>query len=356
MKRSGIALLNACGAASAARTLQGRRVTILTYHGVIGGTSDYEYLNHNFISAESFDAQMRYVAEHYQPIALHELVRFYREGRTPPRRSLAVTFDDGFANNFTVAFPILRRHRVPFTVFVTTSLLDVRGELLWTDRAKRALYLCTRTSVVLPLDGIDVALDLSSPAARVNACRDVLGRMKRLPPAMRQAALQTVDGVCGRPPIEEHERERYEFLSWQQVKQMAEAGVEFGSHTVSHPILATLDSDALDMELTRSKQRIEAMLQRECYALAYPNGSPADFGVREKTALRQTGYLCGLSLKGTLNDRPDLFELDRVNVGRHLDMPSFQLAITGVLGTARRTRDWFARSVRSAVGKRRRAS
>ena len=339
MKRSAISLMDRFGAVQVARVLQRSRAVVLTYHGVLDGDDDYDYLNHNFIAAESFDAQMRYICRHYRPIALRDLVKAYREGRTPPARSVAVTFDDGFANNYSVAFPILRRHSIPFTVFVATGLLDTPGAMLWTERAKRSLFFYPERSVSLNLDGSARTLDLSSPAARADASKSVLQRLKRLPPTARNRALDDIERVCGARPVQDHERERYDFLTWAQTREMASAGVEIGSHTVNHPILTTLDAGALRDELVESKRQIETALGEECVSFAYPNGSPADFGAREKAALRESGYACGLSLNGSLNDRPDLYEVDRINVGRHLDPPAFHVAMTGILGAARRTRN-----------------
>lgn len=339
MKRGANSLMDRLGVVSVARALQRSRAAVLTYHGVLNGSTDYDYLNHNFIAAESFDAQMRYICRHYRPIALRELVAAYRDGRTPPARSVVVTFDDGFANNLTVALPILERLSVPFTVFVTTGLLDTPGAMLWTERAKRSLFMYPERSVTVPLAGADRTLDLSSPAARADASKAVAQRLKRMPPAARNQALDDLERVCGARPVQEHERERYRFLTWAEAREMAAAGVEIGSHTVSHPILTTLDDRALRDELVESKHQIETAIGEECVSFAYPNGSPADFGAREKAALRESGYSCGLSLNGSLNERPDLYEVDRINVGRHLDPPAFHVAMTGILGAARRTRN-----------------
>jgi peptidoglycan/xylan/chitin deacetylase (PgdA/CDA1 family) len=158
-------------------------------------------------------------------------------------------------------------------------------------------------------------------------------------PGARNRALDELERVCGSRPVQEHVRERYDFLTWAQAREMASSGVEIGSHTVSHPILTTLDDGALRHELAESKRSVERALGQDCLSFAYPNGSPADFGAREKAALRECGYLCGLSLNGSLNDSPDLYEVDRINVGRQLDPPAFHVAMTGMLGAARRTRN-----------------
>jgi peptidoglycan/xylan/chitin deacetylase (PgdA/CDA1 family) len=123
------------------------------------------------------------------------------------------------------------------------------------------------------------------------------------------------------------------------VREMADAGDEFGSHTVNHPILSTLDSVEVEREVKESQERIAAELKRPCHLFAYPNGSAADFTDRDKQALRSAGYQAAFSLRGRLNgSRPDLFEIDRVNVGRQLDTVMFDAAAVGMLGLARRAR------------------
>ncbi|MGQ0734891.1 MAG: polysaccharide deacetylase family protein [Acidobacteriota bacterium] len=340
MKRSALSLLKHIGLLRAARTLQRARAVILTYHGVLREVSGQDdFLNHNFVGADVFDQQLDYVRRHYHPIALSELIRCYRRGAAPPERSVAFTFDDGFANNHSVAFPILRRHGIPFTVFLTTGLIGQTGALLWTERVKRAVYLCPGTEVTVPVLGGEIACDLKSAATRASAARLVLGLLKREPPARRNEAIAAIESVCGRPAPGPDEVERYAFLTWADIREMATAGVEFGSHTVSHPILSTLDAGTLDMELSASKQRIESELAAPCKTFAYPNGSWVDFGEREKHAAERAGYGAACSLNGRLNrPRTDLYELDRINIGRGLDDVSFEAETAGLLGAVRRVR------------------
>jgi peptidoglycan/xylan/chitin deacetylase (PgdA/CDA1 family) len=324
-----------------ARELQRGRCAILAYHGVLSGADDrYDFLNHNFVAAEAFERHLRYLTRYYRPISLSDLRNCYRRQVPPPPRSVALTFDDGFANNFTVAFPLLQRHSFPFTVFLTTAMLDQPGAQLWSERVKRAIFMCPGDSVRIQLAQGNILCPLDTVAAREDSARRVLQRLKRMPPDSRDAGLASIETSCGRPALQRHEMERYQFLSWSQVRRMASAGVEFGSHTVTHPILSTLDESAMCQEVVESKRRIEAELKQDCYALAYPNGSPADFGPREKSALRAVGYQCAFSLVGALNSaHTDPYELDRINVGREFDPATFQAAVTGILGSARRARE-----------------
>lgn len=351
VKRNALAILDFVGFLRAARTLQRGRAVVLTYHGVLTGDRDDDsYLNYNFVAAGTFERQIRFLLQHYRPIRLSDLVRRYVANQLPPPRSVALTFDDGFANNYSVAFPVLQKYGFPFTVFLTTGLLDKPGAQLWTERVKRAIFLCASDSAVLRTPGREIPCRLDSPAARELSVRRVLQILKRTPPPQRDAAVAAIESACGRPELKPHERERYEFLTWPQVRAMASAGVEFGSHTVTHPILATLDDDRLREELAASKQRIETETGQDCYALAYPNGQAGDFGPREKRAVKSAGYSCAFSLGGSLNPaQPDLFQLDRVNIGRQFEGPVYAAAVAGFLGGLRMARRRLLHPVRSSV-------
>jgi peptidoglycan/xylan/chitin deacetylase (PgdA/CDA1 family) len=328
-----------------ARALQRAGCVILTYHGVLADAGGRDFLNHNFVPAQIFERHLKYICQYYRPMPLRDLVSYYERGDVPPPRSLALTFDDGFANNYTVAFPLLKRYGVPFTIFLTTGLIDSPGAQLWTERLKRAIYLCSADMVTLPVGGREVRHSLSSPAHREEATRQMSLLLKSLPVGERDAALDAIESVCGRPALTAAERERYDFLTWAQVREMMAAGVEFGSHTVQHPMLSTLDVGSLHAEVVESKRHIESSLGVPCETFAYPNGSSADYGEREKQALRAAGYRCALSLRGNLNGRrPDLFALDRINIGRRLDDAAFEAEVVGLLGRARAVRRRLTRS------------
>lgn len=340
-KHSGLSLLRRSGGFALVRALQRRRVLILAYHGVLSGADDqYDYLNYNFMAAEAFERQVRYLVARFRPVSLSTVVDALIRRVPQPERSIVFTFDDGFRNNFTVAFPILRRLGVPFTVFLTTSMIGVPGAQLWTERLKRAIYLTEmRGRRSVQIGGSPVELQLDTALQRERSTRAAVHVMKRLPSNERDRALAVLEGTLGRPALTASDQERYGFLSWEEIRTMAEAGVEFGSHTVTHPIVSTLDSATLRWEFEESKREIERQTGRECYSFAYPNGSRADFGPRDQAALRTAGYRCALALCGGLNGRDaDLFALERVNIGRGFDGALLDAAVSGVLGTASKTR------------------
>jgi peptidoglycan/xylan/chitin deacetylase (PgdA/CDA1 family) len=344
LKHKGLALLHRAGVFALARWVRRSHAVVLTYHGVLSGNDDtYDFLNANFVAAGAFERHVAHIARVYRPIALFDLVACYERGVAPPPGSVAVTFDDGFANYGTVALPILKRYGVPSTVFLATGLIGSEGAQLWTERVKRAVYLSDLERIAFEISGRPMSFTLRSTSEREAAARSILGRLKGLSVAARGPLVEHIERTFGRKELQPDDEERYRFLNWDEVRALSADGVEFGAHTVSHSILSTLDDEQLVVEITESKRAIEAALRKDCYAFAYPNGSAADFGRRDQSALRNAGYRCAFALDGGLNGRrPDLFALRRVNISRAFDQPIFEGTISGLLGVARNLRHTVA--------------
>lgn len=336
MKEALFAAMHATGALAVARRLQRRSLVVLTYHGVLPTPDDKDhFLYGNFVAASAFTWQMAWVRRHYTPVSLSRVVRAIKTGEPLPERPLAVTFDDGFANNCRYAWPILQEYGVPVTVFLATDYIGVPGAQLWTERVKRAVFLSAAHALpaVVPELG---QLPLGNDQARADSARRLLGRMKRMRSEERNRHLLELERVCGRPALLSEDRDRYDFLSWDEVRTMAAEGVEFGSHTRSHPIVSTLDDEGLVTEVEQSAREIEAQLQVRCETFAFPNGQPGDFGHRDVRALQAAGYAAAFKLYGGLN--PTLTEpltLDRVNVTRGMSPAMFDGLLTGGLHLAK---------------------
>ena len=339
IKRLGLSALHATGVFGALRHLQRDSALVLCYHGVLPGSNDtYDYLSQNFVAAAAFERHLRWLTSRYTLVPLRQIADAFANGTPLPPRAATVTFDDGFANNYHVAFPILRRLGVPATIFLTTGKIGVAGEQLWTERVKRAIYLThVRTATLATPEPRSYSLETAG--RRERAARSVLGQLKRMPPEARDRHLAEIEAACGRPALTPDDRTRYDFMTWDHVRTMADAGIEFGSHTVSHPILSTLDDGTLLRELAESKRTIESQTGRECYAFAYPNGGRGDFSTRDMEMLERVGYRCALSLQGRLNPvGSSRFGLDRVNISRQFDPPLLNARLTGATGAVQQLR------------------
>jgi peptidoglycan/xylan/chitin deacetylase (PgdA/CDA1 family) len=337
MKREILQTLHRFGAFGALRHLRRHAAVVVCYHGVLPGNDDrYDYLHANFVSASAFERHLTWLSGRYRVMPMKEILNALERNLPLPLRAAAVTFDDGFANNYRVAFPVLRRMGIPATIFLTTGKIGVPGAQLWTERVKRSVFLSRRSIVTVRLND-SYTYDLSSPQARARAARAVLAQLKRAALRTRDEWIERIEEAFGHTPLGPCDAIRYEFLTWDEVRAMADADIEFGSHTVSHPILTSLSDDQLAAELSESKRRIETELKRECYAFAYPNGGYADFGRREMSLLEKNGYRCAFSLEGQLVRRnTHRFAMDRTNVARGYDPPLLNATLTGALADARR--------------------
>jgi peptidoglycan/xylan/chitin deacetylase (PgdA/CDA1 family) len=327
------------------RYLQRRRALILTYHGVLQEGRD-TYVNRNCVEAAMFDRQMAYLARHYHVISLSDLILRLRRKQKLPPYTAAITFDDGFRNNFTFAWRILKKYRLPATIFLTTAYIGAAELGLWTERADRVIYDQSLEELYLDFDGRRKTFPLRSGVDREAASDRIRAYLKRLSPQQRENAIAALVQQTGAPgnnnnggegtakPASAQElaeiEDRYAFLDWQQVRMMAQDQITFGSHTHTHSIVSTLSEAEAHFELNESRRLIEQELG-VCNLFSYPNGSEKDFGPRDQLLLKKLGYHAAVSQINGFNDnRTDLMALRRINIPRHPDFNFFLAKISGV--------------------------
>ena len=223
-------------------------------------------------------------------------------GETPPRAA-AITFDDGYRDNYENAFPILKRLGLPATIFVATGPVE-RGTPLWHDRVFAAFG--TSRAASIDVDGRTIALD--GPDGRVPALRAFLDSVRRGPG--QELALR-VDSLVR--ALVDAEPAAPAYLRWDDVTTMAAAGFTFGAHTVTHPILTRLPLDQALEEVRVSRAVLERHLGRPVRLFAFPNGTASDMNDALRRGLRDEGFLAAFSTEWGTNDScTDPFALRRV--------------------------------------------
>ena len=234
-----------------------------------------------------FERQIRYLRRHYRVLSLTELIRAAERREVPPR-AVAVTFDDGYEATYTHAYPIIRRYEVPVTVFLATGLID-QDIGMWNDR----IGLAIRDTNCATLDGLPGSgpLPLRSAWQRQAALDQALAVLKRLPPATRDELTAQFSRAL---TVAAEQAPR--LLRWWQIEEMQRHGVEFGAHTVHHPILTCVSADEAWREIVESKQVIEDRLQNPVQHFAYPNGTVRDFDDGTKALVRKAGFLSAVSM------------------------------------------------------------
>ncbi len=288
------------------------RARVLMYHRI---HSERAWLN---VSPENFLLQMRLIKAFFTPLSLSELVACLRRGRPIPPRAVVITFDDGYRDNYEKAFPVLRDLGIPATFFVTTGLIESRQHFWW-DHVRLGLKPEAELMEAWP----EMCHQLAG-LPRPQLVDRVTARLKEIP---HDQARQLLKAIC--LPVEPAEPET---MTWPQLRELVRAGMEVGSHTVSHPILAQQSREEAEWEIRHSKATLEQQLGCPVKHFAYPNGRPCDLSPEQPRILEQVGYLSACTTVDRFVDRgSSVYGLERIAVNGFDSPVKFLLRMAGLL-------------------------
>jgi peptidoglycan/xylan/chitin deacetylase (PgdA/CDA1 family) len=309
--------------------LQGPRILVLAYHRV---TPDDELARCAYpamhVSCSSFEKQLQAVQKLYRVIPLSELQSIL-DGASALREPVAVvTFDDGYEDNFTNAFPILTRCNVPATFFLSFAFVD-RREPFWFDRLAEAVHAWDHQPDARPALRQqlpqDVLQALESPSPLPERCRRAAAALKKLSDTDRQAVVATLQEQLD---LQAHGTTTSS-LTWEQARQMCQAGMQVGAHSVSHAILTSQSQERARDEVTSSLQGVSRRLGMPVEAFAYPNGDTND---SVTSIVQQAGGTVAFTMQPRHNRPGDArLRLGRRNVCEDTSRSAFRSF----------SRDWF---------------
>lgn len=276
-----------------------QRLTILTYHGVM---SEHDYMRPGEPTVAALDWQMELLFKHFSPLSLPEALSKI-DSRSLPERAVCVTFDDGYANNFELALPVLKRWRIPATVYVATDFLN--GGRMWNDSVIEAMRIAEGPDFDLREIGLDT-YDIGGFEMRKAAAVMIIREIKHWPPEKRAHAVMVIESMVGALPDNL-------MMTDDQVRQLSSEGVEVGAHTKSHPILATLDTEQSRDEIVGSKTYLENLLKKPVRHFAYPNGRPGiDYTFEHRDIVESAGFESAASTQwGAVSRLSDKWQLPR---------------------------------------------
>lgn len=276
------------------------RLSVLIYHRVLARPDP---MFPEQIDAACFSEQMELLARRFNVLPLAEAVQRLQSNSLDPR-SACITFDDGYADNYTIALPILRRHGLTATFFIAAGFLD--GGWMWNDKVIEALRNCS--SPVLDLTEIGLGVHpLDSTALRRSSTDALLGALKYREPGERERAANQIVAISvvdlGASPM----------LAGWQVRALHDAGMEIGGHTVNHPILRRVTAQQAKREIATGKALLEALIGARISLFAYPNGKPGkDYGPEHVAMVRQAGFAAAVSTAwGAARSASDVFQIAR---------------------------------------------
>jgi peptidoglycan/xylan/chitin deacetylase (PgdA/CDA1 family) len=240
-----------------------------------------------------------------------------------------ITFDDGYRDNVEHAWPVLRRHNAPWTIFVTTDFSDGNGRLWWLELE----HVISRLDMVsLSVGRHHIALPTRTPVEKQFAFELIHQRLRAAPTREVESATAPLAALAG---VDTRRLVRDFCLGWDEIRDLArEPDVCIGAHSISHPVLANCDLVTAIHEIKEGKARLERCLGRPVRHLAYPFGDSAAVGAREVELARQAGYLTAVTTRpGHLfrEHSRHLHELPRVSLnGLFQNGTAFRTLLSGV--------------------------
>ena len=289
---------------------------VAMYHGLVRQPLDVD--EWCFLDEERFAAQMEYLVRHFDVVHLEDACNAI-QSRHSSRPVACVTFDDGFASVYELAFPILLRLQIPATVYVVSGLVDAH-DTVWFARIHEALSRTAASHV----DSLGVRYALVDNPARSQASQRIQGALKHLSAdvfAVERDRIMHQLGVIVEPNRAEHLR----MLTSAQIREMAVSGVvRFGGHTESHQILTRVPADLARGEIMRSVATMTELGGRPTTSFAYPNGAVDDYDDCMVEELRRLGIRLAVTTSpGPNRCDTDMLRLRRYGIGSRTTLGTF---------------------------------
>jgi peptidoglycan/xylan/chitin deacetylase (PgdA/CDA1 family) len=289
------------------------------------GLEDTYILNYHRISQDRFASHIRFLKRHYHIASLHDLITRSQSGKSFPHPTVIITFDDGNLCCYTDVFPVIRHHQIPVSIFLTTGYIDT-DELLWFDSVEYALIATSQSDITFD----ETTYTLHNKMQRAYAARMIIETLKPYEESEKQKKIEEILSTL-KAPIDPPVHAFYKCMTWDQISEMSATGVDFGGHTITHPILTQISPEQADQEIGQSKRTIEEHLNKPIVHFAYPNGAEGDFNDTTGELLKKHTFRCGLS---TVHDRwhPDnsLYTLPRFIVTDQLGSGTLIVKLSGL--------------------------
>ena len=282
-------MVEQCGLLRAICTLQRSQIVIINYHRIAPDDPAAEPLFEDALfgpSQSGFELQVRWLRQHFDVINESELIQLTRAS-TFRGRYAAITFDDGYRDNYTLAYPVLKACSTPAIYYICPRLIDT-SRVGWWDLAA---YLAKRTAK----RSISIAgKTFSADVDRRHVIRYLCDLVKSCKSGEPDALLDDLFRTCD-VPMPDARLQSEQFMTWDQIREVGRQGIAIGSHTYTHRILSSLDETAQQWEMKQSKQSIEGHTGQRVRTLAYPVGGYEQFTPATMRLAEESGYEAAFS-------------------------------------------------------------
>jgi len=291
---------------------------ILTYHSVSDDGTAATYAGPGIVVPPVvFERHVRFLARTCRIVSLDALAAWLAGDLPLAGPAVAITFDDGYRDNYAHAYPILRRYGATATFYVVTEAIG-DAEPLWTAELRGLLLRARARGVPVPRIG-DHPVDVGDPAALRRTIRGMGRILRAVDRATRRGLLAELRARLGPP-----DGPPAVMMTWDELREMHRGGMTIGSHTMSHPALTEIPPAEAAREIAGSRARLEAELDAPVTHFAYPNpGACVHVDEAVKALVREAGYSTArTSSKGPVTPGADLLALPTLGVSNRHDHPA----------------------------------
>ncbi len=280
---------------------------ILLYHRIADDPINSQLLA---VSPANFEKHLKKLAENYRVVPLAKLLDEVRQNRVIPN-TVAITFDDGYADNLTNALPLLEKYTLPATIFVTVDMVGSDREFWW-DAMEKIFLANHPLPDTLSLDDRNGQLnwELDTPHNRIKAWSELCAVLHN---KTVDEINQIIDMLLAEAGIPLVARETHLVVNLRQLKKLASSHlIEIGSHTVSHTRLSLLQKKEQIYEILMPKRSLESVIKKPVRFLSYPFGSEEDFTKQTKEIVIESGYDAAIAnIQADLTHPTDMFAVPR---------------------------------------------
>lgn len=310
-------------------------IRILAYHKINNDCPNYLNLS---TKISNFEKQMEYLRKHYHIVSLQEVVSLMKANQKIPKRTVAITFDDGYKDTYTNAYPILKKYNIPATIFLTLNPIEYKIPL-WFECIIYAITNTSRKTLNLEPVGLKKYL-VDSLKEKRETIDQIVSYTKKLNKEDREILLKFMSKEL-QVDLDDLKMKE-ELLSWEEINEMKSNGISFGAHSMSHSILTQMPLKEAEYEICESKRMIGEKLGEKVSFFAYPNGGKGDFNEDIINILKDNGFSGACTLIEGVNNT-DTFALKRLNIYEEVtrgisgafSKPLFAAEISGIFNFLR---------------------
>jgi FkbM family methyltransferase len=279
---------------------------ILLYHRVADEPMDYQLL---CTSPKNFETHLKILSENYRVVRLAELLDEIRNNRLVPN-TVALTFDDGYVDNFSNALPLLEKYKIPATIFVASGMVGLSGPAWWD--AMGNIFLCSENlPKILKMEDNcgSIEWDLSTPQKRIEAHDEICGVFRHKP---AQETYPIVEQLLRWAGLNGKTTGSRRIVNEQELLRLSQSEfIYIGSHTVWHSQLTSLTPQQQDFELGQSARHLQEIIHKPVEIVSYPFGGADDFDVTTKQIAKKY-YAAGIAnVQSELAGNIDMFAVPR---------------------------------------------